>query len=134
MKTLLTIFTLVFTVMFSSTSFAEWKKVVKSRFGNTHYVDFERIRKVDGYVYWWQLSDLGKPNKLGHLSVVVYSQGDCKLIRCKNLDFSFYKQPRGWGTRDMYSPKNPEWLYPQPNSGGETVLKSVCAYAKQTVS
>ena len=130
MKTLLTIFTLVFTVMFSSASFAGWTKVVKSRFGDTYYVDFERIKKHGRYIYWWELGDLGKPNKLGHLSAVVYSQGDCKLIRYKNLDFSFYKRPGGWGTRDMYSPKNPEWKYPQPNSAGETVLKAACAHVK----
>ena len=41
MKTLLTIFTLVFTVMFSSTSFAGWTKVGENVNGHTYYVDFE---------------------------------------------------------------------------------------------
>jgi hypothetical protein len=57
MKTLLTISTLVFTVVFSSTSFAGWTKVDKNMNGNTWYVDFETIRKHDGYVYWWELGD-----------------------------------------------------------------------------
>jgi len=30
---------------------------------NTTYVDFERIRKHGGYVYWWDLLDRLKPTK-----------------------------------------------------------------------
>ena len=63
MKTLLTIFTLAFTLMFSSTSFAEWTKVNKSVIGNTYYVDFERIKKHDGYIYYWEVIDFLKPFK-----------------------------------------------------------------------
>ena len=48
MKILLTIFTLAFTLMFSSTSFAEWTEVSKNIRGDTFYVDFERIRKAMG--------------------------------------------------------------------------------------
>jgi len=36
----------------------EMAKVVKSNEGSTYYIDLERIRKVDGYVYWWDLTDL----------------------------------------------------------------------------
>ena len=73
----LTLITLVFTLMFSSTSFAEWTKVGESVKGNTFYVDFERIRKHGGYVYWWDLSDLLEPDKYGGLSAKMYNQGDC---------------------------------------------------------
>ena len=63
MKKLLTLTTLVFTLMFSSTSFAEWTKVGVGMDGDSYYVDFERIRKVDEYVYYWQLADLNEPIK-----------------------------------------------------------------------
>ena len=79
--------------MFSSTSFAEWKKVSTNVDGDTFYVDFERIRKHDGYVYWWELFDYLKPDKTGVLSGKVYKQGDCKLIRFKGLSFSYHKEP-----------------------------------------
>ena len=46
MKTLLTISILVFTVMFSSTSFAQWTKVGNNSRGDTFYIDFERIFPV----------------------------------------------------------------------------------------
>lgn len=127
MKSLLTIFTLLFTVIFSSTSFGGWTKVGKSRIGSTFYVDFERIRKQDGYVYWWDMVDMLKPNKFGDLSSKLYKQGDCKLFRFKILSFSFHKEPMGGGTSERASPRNPEWGYPSPNSINETILNSVCS-------
>ena len=63
MKSLTRILALTFSVMFSSTSFAGWTKVAENVSGDTFYVDFERIRKHGGYVYYWRLSDLLKPNK-----------------------------------------------------------------------
>ena len=76
MKTLLTISTLVFTVMFSSPSYSEWTKVSVDDAGNTIYVDFERIRIHGGYAYWWVLQDYLKPNKYGILSDKSYRQVD----------------------------------------------------------
>ena len=114
---------LVSTVMFSSPSYAEWTKVSSSRGGaNIFYVDFERIRKHGGYVYFWYLLDLLKPFK-GALSSKLYAQGDCKLFRFKNLSSSLHKEPMGGGTGEIHNPKNPEWDYPPPNSPIETILK-----------
>ena len=98
--------------------------------GNTFYVDFERIRKVDGYVYYWDLSDYLKPIKYGILSAKVYRKVDCKLFRFKDLIFSFHKEPMGRGSQESdydNSPRTPEWRYPSPNSSGESILKSVCS-------
>ena len=126
MKSLLTILTLMFTVMFSSTSFAEWTKIGDNTSGNTIYVDFERIRKHDGYVYWWDLTDFLKPTEYGRLSAKRYSQGDCKLFRYKTLSFAFHDQPMGRDVGTSFSPENPEWGYPSPDSAHEYILKSVC--------
>ena len=129
MKTLLNITTLVFTVMFSSTSFAGWTKV-SSNMGkqNTYFVDFERIRKVDGFVYFWTLSDYSKPLE-GTLSTKIHWQGDCKLLRNKVLSFSSHKEPMGGGTGENLSipKKHKDWQYPPPNSVSEFILKSVCS-------
>ena len=66
MKTLLTVSTLVFTVMFSSPSYSEWTKTGEGVIsGTTFYVDSERIRKVDGFVYFWKFSDYLKPTETG---------------------------------------------------------------------
>ena len=129
MKNLLLIFTLLFSsVFFSSTSFAEWTKVSEGENGNTFYVDFKRIRKHDGFVYYWGLDNFLKPDVDGDLSVKKYMQVDCNLLRRMLLSGSSYNEPMGGGiSSSSYTPKNPEWTYPIPNSSGETILKSVCS-------
>jgi len=113
--------------MFSSSSYAGWTKVAESVNGDTFYVDYERIRKHDGYVYWWQLHDYLKPELTEILSSKLYLQGDCKLFRVKILGDSHYIEPMGRGTPSNSS-NNPdkEWRYPLPSSSNETVLKQVC--------
>jgi hypothetical protein len=95
--------------------------------GYTFYVDFERIRKHGGYVYWWDLTDYLKPTQPGHLSSKIYNQGDCKSFRRKGLSYSFHKEPMGGGTGDVQEPVKKGWKYPPPESSIETVLKSVCS-------
>jgi hypothetical protein len=126
MKTLIIFLALTFSVMFSSSSYAGWTELGKTAYGDTYYVDFERIRKHDGYVYYWNLTDYLKPDKHGDLSNKMYNQVDCKLFRYKALSFSFHKEPMGGGTGESNSPKNPEWRYPPPNSSYELILKQVC--------
>ena len=93
----------------------------------TSYVDFERIRKHDGYVYYWELIDWFKPTKGGDLSSIGYIQGDCKLFRYKYLSDSYYIQPMGRGTGEVDNNPDKEWRYPSPNSTDEVILKSVCS-------
>jgi hypothetical protein len=116
MKTLTILLVLTFIVMFSSTSFAEWKKIGTSVDGDTFYVDFESIRKHDGYVYWWGLTDYLKPSKSGVFSAKTYLQGECKLFRVKDLSFSSHKEPMGGGTGVSITPPD-NWNYPPPLRG-----------------
>jgi len=130
MKKITLIFTLLFsTVMFSSPSFAKWKNVSADAEGNIFYVDFDRIRKHDGYVYAWDLSNFLKPYE-GYLSVKVYKQYDCKLVRFKHLSFSFHKQPMGRGSGDVSKPHKglQDWQYPTPNSVSEKILETNCSH------
>jgi len=127
MKKLLLIFTLLFTTLvFSSPSYADWTKIGTNVDGTTFYVDFDRIKKHDGYVYYWELSDYLKPFLTGDLSSKTYIQGDCKLFGMKVLSFAFHKQPMGRGSGNVRKHPIQEWRYPPPNSSGETILKSVC--------
>ncbi len=130
MKKLTFIFTLlVSTTMFSLPSYAEWKEVTKNVRGTTYYVDFERIRKHDGYVYFWRLSDYLKPNSAGSFSGIIYLQVDCKLFRSKYLSDTYYTGPMGTG-QDNGGSNIPDknWSYPNPNSASEAILKKVCSY------
>lgn len=130
MKKIALLATLLFSVMFPSASFAEWTRMSENERGTTYYLDFERIRKVDGYVYWWTLSDSLKPNQSGAFSAKVYMQSDCKLFRSKSISLSFHKEPMGGGLGESVSPKDPKWRYPPPNSAFEASLKAVCDHVK----
>jgi len=44
---------LLFSVMFSFSSYAEWIKVNEDTEGDSYYIDFETVKERDGYVYWW---------------------------------------------------------------------------------
>ena len=113
--------------MFSLPSYAGWTRVVADTEGNTHYVDFDRIRKQDGYVYFWSITNYVKPSPDGHLSAKVYRQVDCKLFRDKYLNSSYYTEPMGRGRPSLVSNKpDKDWRYPSPNSTIETTLKSIC--------
>ena len=130
MKTLLLIFTLlVSSVFLSSPSYSEWTKVGTDSNGNTFYLDYDRIRKYDGFVYYWMLQDYLKPNKMV-LSSKVYKQSDCKLFRFKFLTVSIHKKPMGGGNGDTLPlfETHKDWKYPPPTSPYETILKSVCSH------
>ena len=127
MKKLLLIFALLFsTAMSSSPVRAEWTKLGDMD-GLTFYVDLERIRKHDGYVYYWDLVDYLKPTETGMLSGKAYIQVDCKLFSFKILSVSTHKEPMGNGTADTFNPPNTGWQYAIPNTSRETVLKLVCS-------
>jgi hypothetical protein len=137
MKKLLLIFTLLFsTLMFSLPSYAEWTEVSFTLDGKTKnydvgettfYVDFDTIRKHDGYVYYWDLANYLKPLKKEVFSSKIYWQGDCKLFRSKVLSDFYYSEPMGRGI-PIISSNTPddEWSYAPPNSSHEKILKSVC--------
>jgi hypothetical protein len=121
----------VFTMLLPVSSFAEWTKVDNNVSGDTYYVDFDRIRKHDNYVYYWILADYLKPNEFGQLSGKAYWQGDCKLFRYKQLSWSFHKDKMGGGSGDSETPENPKWEYARPASLAGFMLKLVCKHTKR---
>ena len=119
---------LFFMLMFSSPSFAEWTKVTVSTDGSEFFVDFERVRKHGGSVYFWGLDNFLVPDRDGDLSVIKYQQVDCDLLRRKLLSGFAYKRPMATGIRSSsYNFKSPEWDYPPPKSALESVLQAVCS-------
>ena len=128
MKKIILIFAFLFsTIIWSSKSFGEWEFVESSTDGTRTYIDFDKIRKHDGYVYFWALEDLLKPDQDGDLSYINYYQGDCNLFRYKHLSASYYKQAMGEGTVNNVTDENPEWKDVNPNWIMATYLKLVCS-------
>ena len=127
MKTqLLTFSLLLSTATFSSLSLGECVKSAESEDGS-FYINLNDIRKVGGYVYWWQLNDLIKPNK-GILSVTTYHQTDCLWFRTKYLRGKSYKANMAEGTAERkYDYDNPRWIYPAGHLQGQ-IMQDVCDY------
>jgi len=130
-KLILILRTLIFCAIFSSTALADWDWLSENMNGDTYSVDFNKIKKQNGYVYFWRLDDYVKPTETGDWSAKIYIQGDCALFRHKLLSGSFHKEPMGLGIGDTVSPKNSEWIHPSHNSANDTILKDVCEYAKK---
>ncbi len=112
--------------MFSSTAFAEWTYLGTDFGGNDFLIDYDRIKKNNGFEYYWTLTNFLEPDNTGNLSAQMYSKGDCKLLKVQTLSYVFYKQEMGKGDGETISPTKIEWVYPVPNSPSESFLNEVC--------
>ena len=117
---------LITLLIFSSPSYAEWTAVTKTSDGYNFYVDFDTIRVVDGYLYFWYLSDFPEPFE-GDLSVITYVQSDCKLFRSKRLQFIYHTENMGGGRAQPEEPIEKGWQYPPPDTVMAVVLEEVCS-------
>lgn len=128
MRKLTPILALPFSIlMFSSPSFAGWTEVSESVKGTSIHVDFDRIRKKNGYIYFWTLTNYSEPTETGRMSSVVYYQGDCNIFRYKYLTDAYYNEPMGRGKKQSGSNvPDEEWRYAIPESVFEYVFEVVC--------
>jgi len=120
---ILTVFLSFF--LFPSTSLGEWKHVTTNKDGDEFFVDYDRIRVNNGYVYYWTLNEYKKPISGKYPSSRIYVMGDCKVFRFKPLSLSFFKGHMGKGD-SVEVEGNDKWNYPNPKSGIEKILNSVC--------
>jgi len=128
MKNLLLLSTLTLSLMFSAGSWAEWTAVIESADGSRDYVDFDSIRKVNGLVYYWEITDNLEPDEWAIMSHKRYYKADCETTRTMQLSVSTYKLPMAEGNAyDTWTP-DPEWKYAQPDSVLEATLLAVCAH------
>jgi|TARA_B110000438_G_C15616272_1_gene564479 hypothetical protein len=127
MKILPALLIFIITAASPFTSSAEWTRVTKNIKGDTLYVDLGKIRKHNGYVYWWYLVDYLKPIKHGVWSLKAYVHGDCKKLRYKIYSDFPYKKPMGKGTASSSTNKpDKDWRNSPANSSTEKILTIVC--------
>ena len=126
MKKITILLVIIFTFLFSTTSWGDWSYVTESVDGRKFYYDKDRIRKRGKLLYVWVLVDYIKPSEWGDLSSTTYVQLDCSIFRFKRLKYLTYNKSMGEGkmTTD-YTPPD-EWEYPKPNTSGETFYNKVC--------
>ena len=120
---------LLFSILISLNSYGDWEFFGVNKNNTTFYINFEKIKKIDGYIYYWTLSDLLKPDKDGDFSYSGYYQGDCSFYRIMTLSEFYYKQPMGEG-KVTTNTQNPKWQYPPPESMHIHMLKKICDYVK----
>ena len=73
MKKITILLVIIFTFLFSTTSWGEWKLgSILKKSGWKLYYDKDRIRKIGKFLYVWGLTDYLKPFKrdLSHISYV----------------------------------------------------------------
>ena len=113
-------------LLFTSQVFAGWTQVAKNVDGTIFYLDLDRTKEHNGYMYYYMLGDYLTP-KVGDLSVQYYRQVDCKSNRYREISFIFYKQSMGKGTGDVDN-KIGDWETASSNLNtiNNTVHKIIC--------
>ena len=91
MKKITLLLVIIFTFLFSTTSWGEWTFVTKSVEGHKFYYDKDRVRKSGGFIYVWELYDYIKPFE-GELSTTRYTELDCSIFRIKWLTVQGYNK------------------------------------------
>ena len=125
MKKITLLLVIIFTFLFSTTSWGDWSYLVESVNGDKYYYDKDRVRKSGKYIYFWELFDL-KEQFQNSLSDTSYTQIECSIFRYKTLKVQFYTKQMGeGGILYSYTPKD-EWKYPKLNTSKEFILKKVC--------
>ena len=118
MRKLALILSLIFAVTLSSPSYAEWTKIIQSNTTSV-YVDFSRMRKRDGYIYFWRLGVFPSFEKKFQKSLI---QADCKTFKFGFIVNDYCKYEKACLT---YENKT-EWEYASPQGINEDILKNVC--------
>ena len=111
-----------------SSSSNKWIKVGGNDGEMIYYLDLNSIKKVDGFVNWWELIDKVKTNEVGIMSFKTYNQGDCKSFSFRILKSFFHKKLMGDGPSVLQNHKSPEWIKPMSETIPENNLKLVCHY------
>ena len=127
MKYILAVLVMTFSMQFSAGSWAEWTEVSEGITGTKVYVDFDKIHKIDGFAYYWSLTDFLEPfSEL--LSVKMYAAADCEAFRFMPVSLLVYKLPMAEGEAILTSIPDPKWNYAPPDSALEDILEAVCAH------
>jgi hypothetical protein len=119
------LFLLLFSLMLSFNSFAEWTKF-PSEGDEVAYIDFDNLQeKSDGYVYWWMmLSD-------SLISGKYYFQTDCEFERINPLQQDIHTEPMGGGDAISLHPDE-GWTYVAPDTALYRFISIVCEMADET--
>ena len=125
MKKITILLVIIFTFLFSTTSWGDWNIGSFNLDEGKLYYDKDRVRKSGKYLYFWELSDFIKPIGGVYFSSTRYTELDCSIFRYKWLKFETYNKSMGEGEK-TYSPQPDKWEYPKPQSSSEYMFNIIC--------
>ena len=121
---------LLFSLIFSFNSYAQWIWSTIDVNGDKHYLDITNIEEDEnGYLYYWEMINYTNPTDK-YLSIATYRVADCDNYRTKDLTFNGYTQEMAEGepeTIDLTKLEE-DWAHPIANSLGEFIFSSVCKW------
>ena len=134
MKKITILLVIIFTFLFSTTSWGEWTFVTKEKIDSHKlYYEKDRLRKSEKYIYFWMLIDYSKPDEMGFLSKTTYVELDCSIFRVNTLKTLGYKKSMGEGIieysetpRNKFGNSGYSWDYPSPNTVFEIMFNKIC--------
>jgi len=117
----------LFSILISFNSYGEWVQVSKSVSGMTTFININKIKKNNDYIYYWTLTNYADGS---NESAKAYRQSDCVVNRFKVLAFYNYSKSMGGGRPvSQFTPPD-EWQYAIPNTVDDTLLTYTCNYFK----
>ena len=123
---------LLFSILISFNSYGEWSYFGDNVNDNKFYISKDSIKEIDGYVYFWTMSEYEEPQKQFYemLSEKRYKKGDCKMYQTTDLMWIAYKKLYGVEeiARIKLLESDLEWKYLDPGSTNWEILDYVCDY------
>ena len=126
MKKITILLVIIFTFLFSTTSWGEWSYVDTTEDGSRYYYDKDGLRKGGKFLYFWELVDYIKPEKDGTFSITRYTELDCSTFRYKILKSLVHNKSMGEGKETEKWTPTWEWYSVKPNTSKEFMLNKVC--------
>jgi hypothetical protein len=116
---------LLFSILISFNSHGEWQEIYED-YRSTYFIDTDRIKERDGYVYYHILDVFSKDleEAYGTSKIERYFEGDCVVYRYTELTGIWYKVD---GKRNLET-YNSNWKYPFSDSRQGRWLNYVCDY------
>lgn len=121
------IWSLAFLALYTPHLFAEWEAVAATANGLlTNHIDRTTIRKNNGFVYYWVLTDYLEPED-GYFSVKNYFKGICstKMITLQSSQYFSLPMAKGEPAK-VNNYEGDEWSNITPKSLGDYTMAAVC--------
>ena len=119
---------LLFSILISFNSYGEWTEITENVRGVKYYVDYETIKKNNGYLYYWGLDDYLEPlsdSDGPRFSSILMYKVDCDTLSYKRLTATFYSGQMGKGASKNVS-GDEDWKNNPSGSAGAFIRNELC--------